>query len=82
MHLYPSESWRKSVIVWEAFLAAGIDELLHCEKSFNALEFRILQNGLLPTKEKLLSKVFIYFSTSQCSCPNCKDKSKSIRLMI
>ena len=42
-------------IVWGAFLAAG--ELLHCEKSFTALEYRtILQNGLLPTNEKLLSK--------------------------
>jgi len=43
--------------VWEAFLAAGIDELLHCEKSFNALEFRrILQNGLLSTNENCYLK--------------------------
>jgi len=32
-------------------------ELLHCEKSINALEYRrVLQNGLLPTFEKLLCK--------------------------
>jgi len=36
-----------------AFLAAGFDELLHCEKSNNALEYRrILQRGLLSTNEK------------------------------
>jgi len=47
----------RGVIVWGAILAAGIAELLHCEKTFNALEYRrILQNGLLPTNEKLLSK--------------------------
>ena len=35
---------------WEAFSAAGTGELLHCEKSMNALEYkRILQKGLLPT---------------------------------
>jgi len=35
----------------------GDGELLHCEKSFNALEYRrIFQNVLLPTNEKLLSK--------------------------
>ena len=37
-------------VLWcgEPFLAAGTGELLHCEKSFNALEYRIiLQKGLL-----------------------------------
>jgi len=44
-------------IVFGVFLAAGIGELFYCEKSFNALEWRrILQNGLLHTNEKLLSK--------------------------
>jgi len=53
MHLNPSEEWRKSVIVWGAFLGAGIGELLHCEKLFNALEYwRILQNGLLQMKRQ------------------------------
>jgi len=37
-----------------AFLAAGICVLLHCKKTFNALVWRRrLQNGLLPTIEKL-----------------------------
>jgi hypothetical protein len=50
--------------MWGAFLAAGIAELLHCEKSCNALEYRrILQNGLLPTNEKLLSKDFFFQQT-------------------
>ena len=41
-------------MVWGAFSAAGTGELLHCEKSINALEYRrILQKGLLPTIEKL-----------------------------
>jgi len=40
-----------------SFLAAGVGERLPCERSFNALEHRrILQNGLIPTFEKLLSK--------------------------
>ena len=44
-------------MVWGAFSAAGTGELLHCEKSINALEYwRILQKGLLPTIEKLFSK--------------------------
>jgi len=44
----------RGVMVWGAFLAAGIGDLLHCEKSFNALENRkVLQNGLLLTTEKL-----------------------------
>jgi len=35
--------------VWGAFLAAGIGEILHCQKSFNAVEYRrTLQNGLFP----------------------------------
>ena len=43
--------------MWGAFSAAGTGELLHCEKSMNALEYRrILQKGLLPTIEKLFSK--------------------------
>jgi len=47
----------RGVIVWGAFLAAGIGELLYCEKSFNAFEYRkILQNGLLPTSVKFFSK--------------------------
>jgi len=47
----------RGVILWGAFSAAGIVELLHCEKYFNALEYRrLLHNGLLPTNEKLLSK--------------------------
>ena len=43
----------RGVIVWGAFSAAGTGELLHCEKSINALEYR---NGLLPTIEKLFVK--------------------------
>jgi len=40
-----------------ALLGAGIDELLHSEKSFNALEYRkILQNGVFPAYEKLLEE--------------------------
>jgi len=36
------------------FLAAGIGEILQCEKTFFALKYRrILQNGLLPKNEKL-----------------------------
>ena len=43
--------------MWGAFSAAGTGELLHCEKSINALEYRIiLQIGWLPTIEKLFSK--------------------------
>ena len=46
----------RCVMVWGAFSAAG--ELLYCKKSINALEYRrILQKGLLPTIEKLFSKV-------------------------
>ena len=45
-------------MVWGAFSAAGTGELLHCEKSIKALEYRrILQKGLLPTIETLFSKV-------------------------
>ena len=41
-------------MVWGAFSAAVTGELFHCEKSINALEYRIiLQKGLLPTIEKL-----------------------------
>ena len=41
----------------EPFSAAGTGELLHCEKSINALEYRrILQKSLLPTIDKLFSK--------------------------
>uniref|UniRef100_A0A672JUL7 Tc1-like transposase DDE domain-containing protein n=1 Tax=Sinocyclocheilus grahami TaxID=75366 RepID=A0A672JUL7_SINGR len=37
-----------NVIVWGAFLPAGVGELLHCEQSDNALEYRrILQNGVM-----------------------------------
>ena len=44
-------------MVWGAFSAAGTGELLHCEKSINALKYRrILQKGLLPTIEKSFSK--------------------------
>ena len=47
----------RGVMVWGAFSAAGTGELLHCEKSINALESRrILQKGLPPTIEKLFSK--------------------------
>jgi len=36
---------------------AGFGDMLHCEKSFNALEYRrILQKGLLLKSEKLLSQ--------------------------
>ena len=46
----------RGVMVWGAFSAAGTGELLHCEKSMNALEYRrIWQRGLLPTIEKLFS---------------------------
>ena len=48
----------RSAMAWGAFSAAGTGELLHCEKSINALEYMIiLQKGLLPTIEKLFSKV-------------------------
>ena len=41
----------------EPFQLLCTGELLHCEKSINALEYRrILQKGLLPTIEKLFSK--------------------------
>jgi len=57
MHLYHSEAWRKMSLCGNAFLGAGIDELLHSEKSFNALEYRkILQNGVFPAYEKLLEE--------------------------
>ena len=47
----------RSVMAWGAFSAAGTGELLHCEKSINALEYRrILQKGLLPTIEKFFLK--------------------------
>ena len=37
-------------MVWGTFSPAGTGELLHCEKSINALEYRIiLQKGLLST---------------------------------
>jgi len=40
-----------------SLLAAGIGELLYCERSFNALEcMGIFQNDLLSTNKKLLSK--------------------------
>jgi len=43
--------------VWRAFLAAGMGEQIDFENSFIALEYRrLLQNGLLPTHEKFLSK--------------------------
>ena len=63
-------------MVWGAFSAAGTGELLHCEKSMNALEYRrILPKGWLHTTEKLFSKAeqSDYFLTRQCSCPHCKD---------
>ena len=44
-------------MVWGAFSAAGTGELLHCEKSINALEYRrILLKGLLLISEKFFSK--------------------------
>ena len=44
-------------MVWGAFSGAGTGELLHCEKSINALECRIImQKCLLPTNENLFSK--------------------------
>ena len=47
----------RGVMVWGAFSAAGTGELLHCEKSINALEYRrILQKDLLPPIQKLFSK--------------------------
>ena len=62
-------------MVWVAFSAAGTAELLHCERSMNALEYRrILQKGIIPTIEKLFSKgEQSDFSTRQCSCPHCED---------
>ena len=61
-----------------AFQLLGLVKLLHCEKSINALEYRIiLQKGLLPKIEKLFSKVEqsdVIFQ--QCSCPHCKDQPK------
>ena len=47
----------RGVMVWEAFSADGTGELLHCKKSINALEYRIiLQKGWLPTIENMFSK--------------------------
>jgi len=41
----------------EETVSLCVGELLHCEKSLNALKNkRILQNGLLPTNDKLLSE--------------------------
>jgi len=41
MNLYHSET--RGVFVWGAFLAACIADLLHSEKSFNALECYIAE---------------------------------------
>ena len=62
-------------MVWGAFSAASTGELLHCEKSINAFEYSIiLQKGLLPSIEKLFSKVeqsdyqlFLNKTMLQCS---------------
>ena len=77
-------------MVWGAFSAAGIGELLHNEKSKNALEYRIiLQKGLLPTIEKLFSKAEQSDVFQQDNAPAHTAKTtkmwlenKSIRLMF
>ena len=78
-------------MVWGAFSAAGTGELLHCEKSINALEYRrILQKGLLPTIEKLFSKaeqsdvIFQQDNTPAHTAKTTKTwlENKSIRLMF
>ena len=47
----------RGAMVWGAFIAVGTGELLHYEKSINALEYRrILKKGLLPVIEKFFSK--------------------------
>ena len=77
-------------MVWGAFSAAGTGELLHCEKSMNALEYRrILQKGLLPTIEKLFSKEEqsdVIFQQDNAPAYTAKTtkmwfENKSIRLM-
>ena len=48
--IYQLSMEEEEVMVWGAFSAAGTGDLVHCEKSINALEYRImLQKGLLRT---------------------------------
>jgi len=50
MHVIGKNGGRVS---WGVFSAAGIGEMLYCEKLFHISENRrILQNHLLPTNEK------------------------------
>ena len=81
----------RSVMVWGAFSAAGTGELVHCEKSINALEYmRILQKGLLLTIEKLFSKAEhsdVIFQQDNAPAHTAKTtktwlENKSIRLMF
>ena len=74
-------------MVWGAFLAAGTGELLHCEKSINALEYRrILQKGLLPTIEKFLKRnnQMLFFNKKMLlpTLQKTTKENKSIRLMF
>ena len=78
-------------MVWGAFSAAGTGELVHSEKSINALEYRkILQKGLLPTIEKLFSKVKqsdVIFQQDNAPAYTAKTtkmwlENKSVRLMF
>jgi len=57
--------------------SAELCGVLHCKKSFNVLEYRRrLQNGLLPTNEKLMQIAQIAKTTKKCI------KNKSFRLMF
>ena len=69
----------RGVMVWGAFSDAGTGELLHCEKSINALEYRRkLKKGLLPTIEKLFYEEMLSFNKIML-LPTTK---KSITLMF
>uniref|UniRef100_A0A673L1A8 Tc1-like transposase DDE domain-containing protein n=1 Tax=Sinocyclocheilus rhinocerous TaxID=307959 RepID=A0A673L1A8_9TELE len=91
MHLYHDESWRKMCHDVRSLSAAGAAELLHSEKSINALEYkRILQNCLLTTVEKLLSKekrsdvIFQQGNAPDCTAQTTKNwlEIMCIRLMF
>ena len=73
-------------MMWVAFSAAGTDELLHCEKSINALEYRIILQKI----EKLFSKAEqsdVIFQQDNAPAHIAKTtkmwfENKSIRLMF
>ena len=71
-------------MVWGAFSAAGTGELLHWEKSINALEYRrILKKGWLPTIEKLfLLKLLFVILPFQCRRNSgCLNMNSRLRTM-